>query len=114
MLWNLKFVWALIIVLIFNIGLGTDGSIGGSTREHLSNMSMRRFSQFAHQFVKLTLTKHPPNRPSAEELLHHPFIKQTKKYHSSLKHILSQVMPITNETSTGKTIIYSYSSFLLH
>ena len=74
----------------------------------MNSPPQRRFSSAAHQFVKQTLIKHPGVRPSADQLLHHQFIKQTRKFHTSLKHILQPILPITHETTSGQLYLFFF------
>lgn len=49
-----------------------------------------RWSNEFREFVKKCLTKNPDKRPSAEELLKHPFLKDAEKYEDEFKKMVLQ------------------------
>ncbi|XP_068223171.1 STE20-related kinase adapter protein alpha isoform X1 [Palaemon carinicauda] len=81
-------------------GMATDSGVGGSVGDNLTNLAaaQRLFTPSAHDIVSKTLARHPEHRPSAEDLLHHQFIRQIRRFHGSLPQFLHPVVPITQQT----------------
>lgn len=86
-------------------GFGGDSGVGGSVGDNMINMAYthRQFSQWAHDFVYLCLTREPEHRPSAQQCLQHQFIRQTRKLNVSLPHLLHPVVPLTHQAESGDT-----------
>ncbi|KAK4319441.1 hypothetical protein Pmani_009620 [Petrolisthes manimaculis] len=87
-------------------GLATDSGVGGSVGDNLTSLAVtqRLFSPAAHDFVSQSLCGSPHHRPSAERLLNHPFIKQTRRIHTPLPVLLHPVVPLTETTEVGEII----------
>ncbi|XP_045580997.1 STE20-related kinase adapter protein alpha isoform X1 [Procambarus clarkii] len=87
-------------------GMATDSGVGGSVGDNLTSMaiSQRLFTAAAHNFVAQALECIPENRPSAEDLLHHQFIRHTRKLNGTLPQFLHPVVPLTQQTEIGDTI----------
>ncbi|XP_071541295.1 STE20-related kinase adapter protein alpha isoform X3 [Panulirus ornatus] len=81
-------------------GMATDSGVGGSVGDNLTSMaiSQRRFTPSAHDFVSQALARFPEYRPSVDELLHHQFIRQTRKFNGTLPQFLHPVVPLTQQT----------------
>lgn len=80
---------------------GVGDSVGscsnGLTRD--SVYYTRHFSKHFHDIVTLCSMLDSDSRPSASDLLLHPFIKQLKKTNSTLLTLLHPLQPIYNDTT---------------
>ncbi|KAG7166241.1 STE20-related kinase adapter protein alpha-like [Homarus americanus] len=87
-------------------GMATDSGVGGSVGDNLTSMaiSQRLFSSAAHTFVAQALERIAEHRPSADDLLHHQFIRQTRKLNGTLPQFLHPVVPLSQQTEIGDTI----------
>ncbi|KAK7070456.1 hypothetical protein SK128_001201 [Halocaridina rubra] len=83
-----------------------DSGVGGSVGDNLTNMAItqRLFSPSAHDLVAKALTRQPRNRPSAEDLLHHQFIRQTRRFNATLPQFLHPVAPLTQQSEIGDSV----------
>lgn len=82
-----------------------DSGVGGSYGEYLASLpriAEKSFSVSAHTFVSRCLTFDVISRPSADRLLDHPFIKQTRKIDLTLAQLLHPVTPIDETTDLGR------------
>lgn len=81
-------------------GMTTDSGVGGSVGGNLTTLAItqRLFTQAAHDFVSRSLARYPEERPSADDLLNHPFIRQTRKFNHTLPQYLHPVVPLNQQT----------------
>ncbi|XP_050729345.1 STE20-related kinase adapter protein alpha-like isoform X2 [Eriocheir sinensis] len=87
-------------------GMTTDSGVGGSVGGNLTSLAItqRLFTQAAHDFVSRSLARYPEERPSADDLLNHPFIRQTRKFNHTLPQYLHPVVPLNQQTEIGEAI----------
>lgn len=87
-------------------GMATDSGVGGSVGDNLTNMAVtqRLFTPSAHDIVAKALARHPQHRPSAEDLLHHQFVRQTRRFHDTLPQFLHSVVPVTQQTERRDSV----------
>ncbi|XP_047479622.1 STE20-related kinase adapter protein alpha-like isoform X2 [Penaeus chinensis] len=87
-------------------GMATDSGVGGSVGDNLTSLAItqRLFSPAAHDLVALALTRCPDQRPNADELLHHQFVRYTRKLNGTLPQYLHPVVPITQQTEIGDSV----------
>lgn len=92
---------------LWSAGMATDSGVGGSVGDNLTSLAItqRLFSPAAHDLVALALTRCPDQRPTADELLHHQFVRYTRKLNGTLPQYLHPVVPITQQTEIGKYFI---------
>lgn len=85
-------------------GMTTDSGVGGSVGGNLTSLAItqRLFTQAAHDFVARSLARYPEERPSADDLLNHPFIRQTRKFNHTLPQYLHPVVPLNQQTEIGE------------
>lgn len=70
---------------------------GDSEGQKLSSVYRKRqFTETFHIFTQLCLHRDPAKRPSAAQMLHHPFVKQCKKMNVTLQDLLTVVTSITD------------------
>ena len=96
--------------------MATDSGVGGSVGDNLTNMAVtqRYFTPSAHKLVEKALAREPQDRPSAEELLHHQFIRQTRRYHETLPQYLYPIAPLNEETDIGTVIVFDDLMLILN
>lgn len=84
--------------------MATDSGVGGSVGDNLTSMAISRrlFMPSAHDFVSQALARFPEYRPSVDDLLHHQFIRQTRKFNATLPQFLHPVVPLTQQTEVGE------------
>ncbi|XP_063888139.1 STE20-related kinase adapter protein alpha-like isoform X1 [Scylla paramamosain] len=87
-------------------GMTTDSGVGGSVGGNLTSLAItqRLFTPSAHDFVSRALARFPDERPSASDLLSHPFVRQTRKFNSNLPQYLHPVVPLNQQTDIGDVI----------
>ncbi|VDP47515.1 unnamed protein product [Soboliphyme baturini] len=71
----------------------------------------RRFSDKFHNFIELCLKFNPAERPSARELLKHPFMKFPKK-RLSLENYLSSVRPLSVSKGSSENQVSPISPYV--
>ncbi|XP_051157149.1 STE20-related kinase adapter protein alpha [Leptopilina boulardi] len=62
--------------------------------KRIESLSTRKFSEPFHSITEVCLQRDPGNRPSATQLISHPFFKQCRKTDETLIDILKIVTPI--------------------
>ncbi|XP_072174158.1 STE20-related kinase adapter protein alpha-like [Diadema setosum] len=80
-----------------------DSGIGGSRGlANIPNPYERRFSSHFHDFIEVCLRREPSERPSAHQLLGHPFLKQARKLSSDVLSPLLQAVHPLSQLTEGK------------
>ena len=95
-------------------GMTTDSGVGGSVGGNLTSLAItqRLFTPSAHDFVSRALARFPDERPLASDLLNHPFIRQTRKFNSTLPQYLHPVVPLNQQTDIGEGMNVCFGSVL--
>ncbi|XP_063953049.1 STE20-related kinase adapter protein alpha-like isoform X1 [Lytechinus pictus] len=84
-------------------GSRVDSGIGGSTGlANVPNPYDRRFSTHFHDFMEVCLRREPVDRPSASQLLQHPFFKQVRKSSSDVLGPMLQAVHPLSQLREGK------------